>query len=529
MSMIQNRELTMDDYLAIVRRRLKVVLIPLLMAPLAGYLVSHAFSPKYTAQALVLVEGQKVPDNMVQSMVLQDVGQRVQLMKETLFAPNRLRPILDRVGIRTEDQPRMIRDIQQNLTLDPVPGDIAAAAAQSKTTGTTTAKRRPTGNTPSVAGFYVNYTSSNPQQAQQIANEFASALIQQNLQSRVDIVRGTTDFLGQQVKDAKQSLDEVDQKLADFKRQHSGQLPSDQDTNMKMLISLNSQLDATTQTLGRAQQDKTYTEGLLAQQVAAWKASQSSTNPQTLEQQLTNLQAQLLQLQARYTPDHPDVIKTKADIAQVQKKLDEVNAAAGKPADTPEKANATEPAEIRQLRLQIHQYDQVTAQATSDQKKLQSAIDLYRSRTNISPAVEGEYDQLQRDRDNAQKVYLDLLSKKSATDVSQSMETQQQGEQMILVAPAGAPDSPSFPNRLYFAGGGLGAGLALGIAIALWLEIRDKAIRTEKDAAAAMDLPLLISVPWVVEEEAVMGNGKRHFWRRRDGASETKLREKIEI
>jgi protein tyrosine kinase modulator len=106
------------------------------------------------------------------------------------------------------------------------------------------------------------------------------------------------------------------------------------------------------------------------------------------------------------------------------------------------------------------------------------------------------------------------------------MESQQEGEQMILSQPASFPDAPSFPNRLYFAGGGLGAGLALGIGLALWLEVRDKAIRTEKDASAAMDLPLLVSVPWVAEEESFAGNGKRHFWRRKD---ETTQHEKIEI
>ena len=83
-------------------------------------------------------------------------------------------------------------------------------------------------------------------------------------------------------------------------------------------MGLNSQLDANTQTLNRATQDKAYTESLLAQQLAAWKASQSSTNPQTLQKQLSDLQAQLIDLQARYTDDHPDVIKTKADIAEVK-------------------------------------------------------------------------------------------------------------------------------------------------------------------------------------------------------------------
>ena len=45
--MIENRELTMDDYLAMLRRRLKVILIPTLLAPLVGFAVSYAFSPKY--------------------------------------------------------------------------------------------------------------------------------------------------------------------------------------------------------------------------------------------------------------------------------------------------------------------------------------------------------------------------------------------------------------------------------------------------------------------------------------------------
>src|SRR5438105_10109648 len=116
---------------------------------------------------------------------------------------------------------------------------------------------------------------------------------------------------------------------------------------MKSLIVCNSQIDSNTQTLNRAQQDKAYTESLLAQQVSAWKSSQSSNNPQSLDQQLTALQTQLLQLQACYTDDHPDVIKTKADIAEVKKRLAEVNTAASKGSDTPEKGKLIELPDIR--------------------------------------------------------------------------------------------------------------------------------------------------------------------------------------
>jgi uncharacterized protein involved in exopolysaccharide biosynthesis len=240
-----------------------------------------------------------------------------------------------------------------------------------------------------------------------------------------------------------------------------------------------------------------------------------------------------MQLQARYTDDHPDVIKTKADIAEVEKKLKEVNAASASASATgsSDKASASEPPETRQLRLQIHQYQEVIGQATVDQKRLQSAINVYQSRTAMSPGVEEQYKLLTRDNDNAQALYKDLLAKKDSAQLGTSMESAQEGEQMRILAAANLPDSPSFPVRPIFAAGGLGVGLGLGVLIAIWLEFSDKSIRTEKDAAAIMDLPLLISVPWLGEDEdkaTANGNGRRRFWGRGSPPS-PKEHENVEV
>ena len=94
------------------------------------------------------------------------------------------------------------------------------------------------------------------------------------------------------------------------------------------------------------------------------------------------------------------------------------------------------------------------------------------------------------------------------------MEQEQQGEQMRLLYPASMPDAPSFPNRLLFAGGGLGAGLALGLGIALWFEVRDKAIRTEADAEAALELPMLVAVPWVGDAPDENRYGIGRLWKK---------------
>jgi uncharacterized protein involved in exopolysaccharide biosynthesis len=345
-----------------------------------------------------------------------------------------------------------------------------------------------------------------------------------------DRATGTTNVLSKGIADAKRNLDNLDSSLADFKKQYVGQLPGDEENNLRILTGLSSQLDADTQRLNVAQQDKAYTESVLAQQLTTWKSSQSSTNPDTLQKQLSDLQSELLSLQARYTEDHPDVIKTKADIAEVKKKLAEINKASSDStgADT-EKSSATEPAEIRQLRLQIHQNEDEIAAYTREEKKIQQEIATYQGRVSLSPSVEEKYKGLMRDYDNAQKNYQDLLANKDKADLTVNMTNQSQGEQMIILNPANLPDSPSFPNRLFFAGGGLGAGLALGIGLALWLELRDQSIRTEADAEAALELPLLASIPWVGPGLAENGNHKLKFWSRKKSPDEQKENETVGV
>jgi len=489
--MIENRELSMDDYVAGLRRRLSVVLIPALLAPLAGLLASYAFAPKYTSQSLVLVETQKVPEGYVQPVVTQDITQRIATLQQQVLSQKQLQAMVERLGLAkgrsVEDAIEGIRDeVRKNPLIEWVTPDAAALR-----------QHRPGQN--DIPGFYVDFTASNPQEAQQVCTELTSMLLAENLKTREQVAQSTTDFLARQLEQAKHDIDGLDAKLATFKKQYMGQLPGDEDNNFKLLAGLNSQLDAYTQSLNRAQQDRAYTQSLLSQQLAAWSSSQTSMNPENLQKQLADLQSQLLTLQARYTDDHPDVVKTKNDIAEVKRKLGEMNAVSAGTENT-DKGSASEPAEIKQLRLQIHQYDQSIAQATREQKLLQDQIHTYQGKLALSPAVEEQYKGLMRDYETAQKFYNDLLAKKNESEMQTDMERRQQGEQMSLLNPASLPDAQSFPNRPLFAAGGLVAGLTFGLGLAIWLEMRDKSIRDEKDVLAALEMPTLVSLPWIGQE-----------------------------
>jgi uncharacterized protein involved in exopolysaccharide biosynthesis len=171
--------------------------------------------------------------------------------------------------------------------------------------------------------------------------------------------------------------------------------------------------------------------------------------------------------------------------------------------------NRREPPEILQLRERIHQNDVAIARATREQQRLQELIDSYQSRLTLSPKVEEQYKQLTRDNDVAHRLYDTLLINKSESQIQTDLERRQQGEQLRLLDPATLPDSPSFPSRWKFAGGGLGAGLALGLTVVFWVELRDRSIRDEKDVLAALDMPMLASVHWVGARAAEPSSGAR--------------------
>jgi polysaccharide chain length determinant protein (PEP-CTERM system associated) len=493
--MLGQRELVLEDYVSMLRRRLWWVVVPTVLGPIIGYSISLFLPEEYTSKTTVLVEQPKVPDRMVPSIVNDDLNERLGTMKEQILSRTRLQPIIEQFGLFKEQTMKLpmedvVEHMRKNIVITPVRSTVSRDS--------------------SVPGFTISYKSSSPQEAQLVCREITSLFIQKNLEIRSLRAEGTTNFLQSQLDEAKRKLDEQDRKLAEFKRRWVGQLPGTEQMNLNILMSLHGQLDALTQQLTRAQQDKTYAESQLGLLIAAWESAQVGTNPQTLDQQLALLKNQLISLEGRYTSDHPDVIKLKADIAQLKKKIDETNRVAREEsAPKPQVAATIEPPHIQQLRNQVRVLNQTINEKTRDQERVQAQIKVYQARVQLSPQVEQQYKELTRDFDTAMGFYKDLLGKKTTSEISTQLEKQQQGEQFRILDSANLPASPTFPNRPLFALGGLGGGLGLGLALALLLEFGDKALRTERDIEYFLQLPALALLPST--DEPV--RGKRHFWK----------------
>jgi polysaccharide chain length determinant protein (PEP-CTERM system associated) len=480
--MIQ-RELTPQDVVAMLRRRWVLITILAIVGGALSYGVSRFLPNEYTSQTMVLVEQPSVPADFVKPVDTSDINQRLSSMEEQILSRTRLTPLISQFGLYPQD-------------INRVPTDDLVARLRKAITVAPLAVM-PQTQTRNLPGFNVTVKMDNPHTAQQICAEVTSMFIEENLRNRQRHSEDTTSFLAQQLGEAKTKLDEQDAKLAAFQARYMGSLPDEEKGNLNVLMGLTTQLDAVAQALARAHQDKSYTESMLAEQSAAWKASQSGSNPATLEQQLSALQSQLASLQAKYTDDYPDVIHAKDEIAALKERMakgGDQEAEGASDNDQKDQKALVEPPQIAGLRAQIYTLNQAIAEKTKQEEQLQEQIRIYQQRVQSSPAIEQQFKQLTRDYQTAEAMYNDLLRKRDQSAMATDLERRQQGEQFRVFDPANLPDKPSFPNRPLFALGGFGAGLSLGLGLAFLLEVRDTSLKSERDVELILHLPVLAVV-----------------------------------
>ena len=233
--------------------------------------------------------------------------------------------------------------------------------------------------------------------------------------------------------------------------------------------------------------------------------------PQAQQVELQELLAQEADLTSRYTDDYPDVVSVRRKIAELRQKMAAAPAPAA--AASPSTPKPTDSPGIQQLRLQIRAMEQSIAQKKRDQAAIQAQMHLYQERVASSPAVEEEYKSITRDNQTAQTFYDDLLNKMNQSKMATDLERRQQGEQFRVMDEPNLPESPSFPKRQVFVGGGLAAGLGLGLLIVALLEYLDTAVRSERDIWAFTKLPTLGVIGFNGEEPV---KSKRRWFGRRE-------------
>ncbi len=488
--MLGHRELTMEDYAGILRRRLWLILASTVLVLGISLAVSYILPPQYVSQTLVLIEQQKVPEDYVKPVVDEDLGARLASMKEQILSRSRIEPIIERFDLYSGNGNTM--DDRVDMTRKAI-GIQPIRSEQSH----------------GMPGFFISFKAKDARTAQQVCGEITSHFVSANLNAREESAEGTTDFLKQQLADAKRNLDEQDAKLAAFEEKNIGRLPGQTvhlgdmslamgSANESTLQALTTQLSAATQAVNRLQQEDTFLAAMIAQQTedSPRVDPATGTSLDALKTQLKEATAQEKQLETVYTPDYPDVVANKRKIANLQAEIAHESAEPAKSAPAPKTPDSPQ---LQQLKAQLHAERQSLASAKQEQAQIEQQVRAYEARIEASPMIEEEYKAVTRDHETALQFYNTLLTKMNESSMATALEHRQQGEQFRVMDAPNLPDEPTFPNRVVFACGGIAGGLILGLLLAALLEYRDTSLRNERDIWAFTKLPTLAVVSLIDE------------------------------
>ena len=490
--MLGHRELTMEDYAGILKRRFRLILASTITLLAAGVGVTYVLPPRYESQTLILIEQQSVPEDYVKPVVGQDLDARLASMKEQILSRSRLEPIITKFKLYATNANTM--DDRVDLTrkaikVTPIHPEVHGSRG--------------------MPGFFVSFEARDALTAQQVCGEITSLFVSENLSAREQSAEGTTDFLKQQLGDAKRNLDDEDAKLAAFQQKNFGRLPDQQTSNSNTLQALTAQLDAATDSVSRTQQNVTFLEAMVSQQAHELQAAESpnSVSEDERRKELKDLLAQKQELDAQLTPNHPDEIEIARKIADLQAKIDHAPAKPVTPAAPA--VNKVDSPQLQQLKAQLLAAQQSMTFARKEQAQIQEQIHNYQARIESSPLVEEEYKKITRDHETALQFYNSLLTKMNESSMATALERRQQGEQFRVMDAPNLPDAPKFPNRLVFAGGGFAAGLFMGLLITGLLEYRDTSLRSERDVWAFTKLPTLAIISNIDELSRRTETGRR--------------------
>lgn len=488
--MLPGKRYTPDDLLRLVLRRKWIILLPTLLTT-AGMVTALRYVPDtYRSSTLILVVPQRVPDSYVRSTVTARIEDRLQAISQQILSRSRLEPIITELNLYPKEravQPMedVVDKMRRDIRVETIRGDA----------------------------FRVSYVSHNPDFAQKVTERLASLFIEENLRDREVLADATNQFLDSQLKEARERLVQHEKRLEAYRLRYAGELPNQLQSNLQSMQALQTQVQGLTDSVARDRDRRMILERQLGElrrqdQSASAAARAAGTSvrgsedapPQSARRQLEEARRGLEQLLMRLTPEHPDVVRAKRAIADLEIKAAEEQkalAAAARASDGVAVDPAASEAEraIAELRLELAALNKEIADKEAKLAALHSEVDEYRSRVDAIPTRETEMVELMRDYDTLRAVYTDLLAKRENSKVAANLERRQIGEQFRVLDPARRPERPFSPNRPYFTALATGAGLLIGLAIVALLELRDNTFHRDDDVMQALGLPVLAMVP----------------------------------
>ena len=425
----------------------------------------------YRSTATILIEEQQISRDYVMATVTSYAETRLQTINQRIMSSVRLTDIIKQFNLYEDERKRMtIEEVVENMRKNDIKfAPITANVVEGRTGRSTSA----------TIAFTISYEGKNPVVVQQIANVLSSLYLEENSKVVGEQTASTTKFLEEEMKAVQEELAALESKIATYKQGHTVSLPELYQFNVQAVERIEKEIDQMNDQLRTLREKETYMQSQL-----------STLSPGSVDQE-KELRVKLKALQTQYSDAHPDVIKTKSEIAKLEKRLSVKGGidVVGQKPDNPVYVT---------LSAQLVATQSDIASIKRQLQILANKRENYRRRVQSTPTVEEGYKNLVVVRNNLQLKYDDLSKKFMESRVAGGLEKGRMGERFSLLDPASLPETPVRPKRPMIIIIGFLLGIGAGVGTAAVQEFSDHSARRSEDITEVFPFPVLAEIPLIV-------------------------------
>lgn len=435
---------------AILWQRRWLIIIPFVVLSIAGVAAAFLLPTTYRSSAVLLVESQELPPDLVGSPVTALIDQRIAKIRQQVLSRGDLINLIQQYNLYPNDRrekplSEIVDKMRENTIVEALSADIG--------------QRQGPANT---IAFSMSFDYREAAQAQLVMQSYVERFLELDATQMAEQAGNTVQFLTDQANSIQQQIATIEGRITQIKTANGAILAQAGMATISNPGSYDSQIAA----LQRENM-------LLTQQVR----TQSAQKDPVVQQAESNLAA----VRAVYTDDHPDVRAAERQL-EAAKSVAESRLASGTGgtdvASAAISANNAQIAALGQARA---------AEASRSSSSLSAQA--------RAPVVMEQIAQLESRAEALRSQFRDVSGRLLNARSSARMETEQKGERLSVVDPASMPDEPLSPNRELLAAAGVLGGLAGGVLLAILAEILLRPIRGVAEIERLLGVPPLVVIP----------------------------------
>ena len=485
--MTADYELTLNDYLAVVRRRAWLLGSSFALILAAGLLVALLIPPVYESTGTILVESQQIPTDLVAVNNNTYADERIEIIRQRVMTRENLLRIIDKY--------RLFADESKLLTVSEKIDEMREAIT------VTLVNAEVKGRGLATIAFRLSFEHRRPEVANRVANELVTLFLDENIKQRTERASETTEFLTQEANKLKTELETLEDQLAAFKQEHGNALPEHQELRMGMLARSEAELKEVDRDYKSTLEELRFLDLELAAARSGVAPAGSAGGAKDVPLDLASLKAEHARLLSKYTAAHPDVRALERKINDLQ--------AAELQGEVPASASGLEIARVEAKIATL----QARADSLSQQKQsLLARVSAYEQQILQTPQVERGLITLMRDHENAQRKYEEIRTKQMSARISENLEQENKAERFVLLEPPLMPEKPVKPNRKKIAVLAVFLALAGSAGLVMLLETISQRVRGVDALANVLGRRVLATIPYIPTKAEL---ARQRAWQRR--------------